>query len=264
MYKVASYCTQCRWHIDVIVDFNGQGTSHGICGRQNAEYPLHHFVYTGDEKKESNGLGAQQGPRDFGFYCTADACPTVVRIDMRPPRLTEHDQELMTNKAQLRRRFEKSRELIGEREGEAMSRSVDGPDFLDTFLRDSLNPVPGKNRIPLLNRKFGKTFWRDCDSMLTKLGFRYTVELNEEEGTEVEAWYLPQPGPQHDPFESSLRTTIEDARYELNTIILGFPENERQNVRHKPMYPVPSQGDIELLLACHDCEFVKISSKTHH
>ncbi|KAF2630104.1 ubiquitin C-terminal hydrolase-like protein [Macroventuria anomochaeta] len=260
VYKVASYCPQCRWHIDVIVEFKDQDSSSQICGRQS-DYPLHHFVYDSDNKKEINGLGAQQAPRTFSFHCTAPACPTSVRIDLRPPRFTEHDQELMMNKAQLRRRFERARELIGEREGETMSRSVDGPDFLDTFLRDSLNPAPGKTRVPLLNRKFAKTFWRDCDSILTKLGFEYTLEENEEEnGPDVEAWHLPRPGEQQDVFQSTLRTTVQDARYELNTMILAVPENERQNVRHQPMYPVPSQGDIEMVLACHDYE--KVAGRT--
>lgn len=169
------------------------------------------------------------------------------------------------NKAQLRRRFDQSRELIGEREGETMARSVDGPDFLNTFLKDSLNPAPGKTRVPLLNRKFAKTFWRDCDSILTRLGFQYTREKSEEEGVaDVEAWYLPKPEEQQDPLQATLQTTIQDARYELNTMILAIPENERLNVRHQPMYPVPSQGDIERILACHDCELAVSFSMFRH
>lgn len=260
IYKSASYCSQCRWHIDVIVDFDNRGSAGKLCGKQNAEYPLHHFVYEGVNGEESNGLGSQRSPRSFNFRCTARTCGISVRIDLKPPRFTEHDQDLLMNKAQLRRRFEQARGVIGEREGETMSRSVDGPDFLDTFLKDSLNPAPGKTRVPLLNRKFAKTFWKDCDSILTRLGFQYTREKSEEEGAEyVEAWYLPKPDDQQDPLQESLRTMIQDARMELNTMILSVPENERQSVRHQPMYPVPSQGDIERILACHDCESALIS-----
>lgn len=161
------------------------------------------------------------------------------------------------NKAQLRRRFEQSRALVDERPGEPIARPVDAPDYLDTFLKDSLNPSPGKTRIPLLNRKFAKTFWKDCDSILKRLGFKYNIEESEDvDGamTKVEAWYLPKPEEEPEPLQSNLRMTIGDARYELNTMILAFPENEREGVRHQPMYPVPSQGDIEQVLACHDCE----------
>lgn len=257
IYKVASYCSQCRWHIDVIVDCKDRGSLHRLCGRQNREFPLHHFVFDGENSEESNGLGSQRAPRSFSFHCTAEPCSASVRIDFKPPRFTEHDQELLMNKAQLRRRFDKARELIGEREGETMSRIVDGPDFLDTFLKDSLNPSPGKNRIPLLNRKFAKTFWRDCDQLLTRLGFQYTREESEEpDAPFIEAWNLPKPESQQDPFETTLRTDIQDARLELNTMILAVPENERQSVRHQPSYAVPSQGDIERILACHDCELV--------
>ncbi|KAJ4990772.1 ubiquitin carboxyl-terminal hydrolase [Stagonosporopsis vannaccii] len=260
-YKSASYCPQCRWHIDVIVNFKEPGFSRQVCGRQNAEYPLHHFVYDGANHEENNGLGSQRTPKSFNFCCTAGPCSISVRIDMKPPHFTEHDQDLLMNKAQLRRRFEQARSLIGEREGETMSRSVDGPDFLDTFLRDSLAPAPGKTRVPLLNRKFAKTFWRDCDSILTKLGFQYTrEESEEEEGEYVEAWHLPKLDQQQDPLRASLRTMIQDARYELNTMILAVPENERQSVRHQPMYPVPSQGDIEMILACHDYD--KVAGRT--
>lgn len=262
-YKSASYCSQCRWHIDVIVNFQNRGCLRQACGRQNAEYPLHHFVYDGTINDENNRLGSQRTPKSFNFRCTAGPCSVSVRMDLKPPHFTEHDQDLLMNKAQLRRRFEQARSLIGERDGETMSRSVDGPDFLDTFLKDSLAPAPGKTRVPLLNRKFAKTFWRDCDPILTKLGFQYTrEESEEEEGGYVEAWHLPKVDQQQDPLEVSLRATIQDARYELNSMILAVPENERQNVRHTPMYPVPSQGDIEMILACHDCRCISISARS--
>jgi len=184
-----------------------------------------------------------------------------VRVDFKPPRFTEHDRDLMMNKAKLRRRYEQAVEKIGDREGETMARCVDGPDFLDTFLRDSLNPVPGKSRIPLMNRKFAKTFWRDCDTILNGLGFQYMREESEgEDSVFNEVWYLPKPEAQQDPFQTTRRSAIQDARYELNSMILAFPEHERQNVRHVPMYPVPSQGDVERVLACHD--YVKLAGRT--
>ncbi|KAF1929045.1 cysteine proteinase [Didymella exigua CBS 183.55] len=257
VHKVASYCTQCRWHIDVIVSVKDQAGRQASCGSQNTEYPLHHFVFDSDGKGESNGIGSQQAPRSFGFHCTSPKCSTLVQIDLKPPRFTEHDQQLMMNKAQLRKRHQDAQVLIGQREGETMARPVDGPDFLDTFLRDSLNPVPGKTQVPLMNRKFAKTFWRDCDSILKKLGFQYVVEESEDadEG-KVEKWCLPKPEAQQDPFEPNLRTIIDDARFELNSMIQAIPEPERLKIRQQPMYPVPSQGDIERILACHDYDKV--------
>lgn len=170
---------------------------------------------------------------------------------MKPPRLSDQDIETLTNQAQLRRRWEAAKQIGGERADNTMARRVDGPDFLNTYLQDSLNPVQGKARIPLLNKKFLKTFGRDCDSILTRLGF--TSEKEENDGEVSEVWNLPRPGAANDVLESTLRNTIEDTRYELNTIILGIPENERLGARHKAMYPSPSRMHIERALACHDC-----------
>lgn len=177
---------------------------------------------------------------------------------MRPPIFSEHDIETLTNQAKLRKRWEVAQHLAGDRADPVMARRVDAPDYLNTYLQDSLNPSKGKARIPLLNKKFLKTFGRDCDSILRRLGFENRQE-EDEEGTLIEAWYLPRPENTAHPLEYTLRTKIEDARYELNTIILSVPENERTNCRHQPMHPLPSRDELERVLACADCMF----SSTH-
>ena len=155
-----------------------------------------------------------------------------------------------------------AKQLAGERADTNMARRVDAPDYLNTYLQDSLNPVKGKARIPLLNRKFLKTFGKDCDSILLGLGFTNSVE-EEDDGTKIEVWYLPKPDEAHDPLESTLRNRIEDARYELNNIILDIPEPERATgCRHQAMFPTPSRGDMEKALACEDCTMLIILMET--
>ena len=170
---------------------------------------------------------------------------------MKPPHLSDQDVETLTNQAQLRRRWETAKQIAGDRADTTMARRVDGLDFLNTYLQDALNPVKGKARIPLLNKKFLKTFGKDCDSILLRLGF--STELEEDDNEVAQVWYLPRPEEAKDPLASTLRTMIEDARYELNTLILGIPENERVGARHRPLYPPPSRDRIESVLACHDC-----------
>ncbi|KAH7378780.1 hypothetical protein BKA66DRAFT_442804 [Pyrenochaeta sp. MPI-SDFR-AT-0127] len=257
VYKVASYCSQCRWHVDITVDFRNSEPSTAPCNKAYHEYPLHHFLFEGEDGSNgSNGLGAQRKPRTYRFRCSAPACPTRVAISIKPPQLSEQDVETLTNQAQLRRRWESAKQLAGDRADTVMARRVDAPDFLNTYLQDSLKPVKGKARIPLLNRKFLKTFGRDCDSILTRLGFTSAVE-EEDDGGMAEVWYLPKPDEPKDPLESTLRNVIEDTRYELNTIILSFSESERSGCRHQPLYPTPSRGDIERMLACNDYSKVK-------
>jgi ubiquitin carboxyl-terminal hydrolase 25/28 len=251
--KIASYCPQCRWHIDVTVDPRGNASTSRTCRKGDTEYFLHHFTLEREsETIGAHGLGAQQAPRTYRFRCSAPQCPVEVQIHMRPPHLSDQDIETLTNQAQLRRRWEAAKAIAGERADTTMARRVDGPDFLNTYLQDALNPSKGKTRIPLLNKKFLKTFGRDCDSILTRLGF--SKEVEEEEGGEpTQVWYLPRPEEAKDAEASALRTTIEDVRIELNSLILSIPENERVNARHKPMYPTPSRDHIERALACHDC-----------
>lgn len=253
IYKVASYCAQCRWHIDVTVDFRTDDTQYRICRKGDTEHCLHHFLFLEENKTAgTNGLSSQQAPRTYSFCCSAPHCPTKVSIHMKPPHISDYDVETLTNQAQLRRRWEVAKQLAGERADTTMARRVDGPDFLNTYLQDALNPARGKARIPLLNKKFLKTFGKDCDSILTKFGF--TTEEEEDNGEFTQVWHLPRLEEAKDPLEPTLRNTIEDARYELNTIVLSIPENERIGARHKPMYPSPSRDIIERALACDDCK----------
>jgi ubiquitin carboxyl-terminal hydrolase 25/28 len=252
-YKVASYCNKCRWHVDVTVDHTKNGPTDKPCGKGNTDYALHHFCYVPqDDSDTTNGLDAQLRRRTYTFYCSAQACPVIVVISFKPPRFSAHDVESLTNQAQLRRRWEAAKQLAGDRADVAMARKVDAPDYLNTYLQDSLKPTKGKARIPLLNKKFLKTFGRDCDSILKSLGFENHQE-EDSDGTISDVWYLPKPDEPASPLDSTLRNTIEDARYELNTIILDMPESERAGCRHTPMWPTPSRGDLERALACVDC-----------
>lgn len=252
IYKIASYCSLCRWHIDVIVDFRNDGSMNRPCKKGDEEYMLHHFLFESDTNhgSDGNGLGSQRTSRTYNFRCSAPPCPVRVQIRMRPPHFSEQDIETLTNQAQLRRRWEAAKQLAGERADTTMARRVDGPDFLNTYLQDSLNPVKGKARVPLLNKKFLKTFGRDCDSILTYLGFRSELEDDDDEVAHV--WHLPKPDESTDLFETNLRSKLEDARYELNTIILSIPEHERTGARHKPLYPAPARDHIERALGCQD------------
>lgn len=239
--KVAAYCSRCRFHFDVRVDCRDNGDRNAPCGPRNPEYPLHHFQFQ-----------RQSGEGTYGFCCSAPRCPADLTIRIAPPRFTDHDVHTLTDRVLLRRRWEAAKALVGDRADGTMARPVDAPDYLNTYLQDSLNPQKGKTRIPLLNRKFLKTFGRDCDSILKKVGFTSAVEIDED-GTEADVWYLPRPSPAGqvlDSVEPTVRNVIEDARYELNTIIINYPERERVNARHVQLKPPSARSFIERALGC--------------
>ncbi|OAF99549.1 cysteine proteinase [Paraphaeosphaeria sporulosa] len=257
VYRVAVYCRICRWHFDIWVDFRDNGLQDHPCRKTDLESPLHHFLFSGEEDPSRSGsLGGHTKPRSYTFYCSADKCPVTLRIRISPPRLSDSDIALLTDPANLRRRWERAKEIDGARADPDMAQPIEGPNYLNTYLFDSFNSTKAKPRIPLLNRKFLKTFGRDCDDMLKKLGFTFAVEVDAE-GNSTDGWYLPRPSEaQHplDSLETTTRNIIEDARYELNAIILSFPESERATARRNPLALVPARNYIELALGCDDYE----------
>jgi ubiquitin carboxyl-terminal hydrolase 25/28 len=256
-YKVAVYCRQCRWHFDIEVDFRDDSPQNRPCRKADSDYPLHHFMYSGEEdSSRSESLGGHNKPRSYTFYCSAPKCPVTLRIRLSPPRLSDSDIALLTDPANLRRRWERSKEMNGERADPDMAKPIDAPNYLNTYLYDSFNPTKGKTRIPLLNRKFFKTFGRDCDEILKKLGFTFAVE-EDAEGISTDGWYLPRPSESQNPWGglgTVSRSIIEDTRFELNAIILGFPESERSTSRRDPVALVPARHYLELALGCDDYE----------
>ena len=241
--------------MDLFIDLREDGSRTVPCQQTSGEYSLHHFVFQNEETSEPYHLGNANAPRVFKFQCSAPLCPAHLRIQIRPPRFSDQHISTMTNRAILRKRLEDAKELGGDRADAQMARSVDALDFLSTYLSDSLKPQKGKSRIPLLNRKFLKTFGRDCDEILTFLGFTHEIEEQEDGGPGAEVWHLPRPAPAGDPLDiGTQRTVIEDALHELSALLLRWPESERSGVRHPLILPVLALNSIERSLGCENCK----------
>jgi len=256
-YKIACFCQKCRLHLDLIVDFRDDGSKNQPCQILSGDYSIHHFIFQEEEEDGSNQMDAfgWTTPRNYRFCCSAPKCPVELQIRLHPPRLSDQDILLMTDRGQLRRRLDAAKRLAGDRADTTMARPVDALDFLSTYLGDSLSPKQGKSRIPLLNRRFVKTFGQDCDNILKKLGFTTAIEI-EESGDSAVVWYLPKPpaAPHALAEDEPERTIVIDARYELHALILAFPEHERTGARHPPVPAQPSITDIQRALGCLDCK----------
>lgn len=252
VFKVACYCPKCKWHLDLLVDQRDDGASTLPCRLSSSEYPLHHFILTGDGQEEHLQSHDDQ-TRTYKFHCSAPRCPVTVTIHMRPAFLKLEWIDLLTDKIHLRQRWEAAKQEVGGRAEGPMARPVDGLDFLGTYLTDSLNPQQGKTKIPLLNRKFLKTFGRDCDEMFTALGFTLDSEKHED-GSCTEFWHLPTPPPAKDPLDPpAQRTCVEDSKHELVSHLLGYPETERQHLRRPVLQPQSAKRMIEQAVHCEDC-----------
>jgi len=173
VYKVSSFCQNCRYHLDLIVDFHDYEIRNMPC--PNKDFPLHHFVYQEEDINGQDVFLNHNIPKTFRFQCSANKCPAELRIRMRPPRLKDQYIRLMTDRTLLRRRLESAKQIDPDRTDYQMARPIDGLDFLIRYMNDSLYPQKGKTRIPLLNRKFLVTYGRDCDEMLSEFGFTCEV-----------------------------------------------------------------------------------------
>ena len=171
VYKIASFCMHCQWHIDLTVDFRDNGSRTLPC-RRNTDFPIHHFIWVGGTKGVHDASANPIFERTSRFQCSAPKCPVDLHIRISPPRLSAQHITLMTSPVLLKKRLDAARELDPARtDHDHPARPVDALDFLSTYLQDSLQPKHGKARIPLLNRKFIKTFGKDCDEILLGLGF---------------------------------------------------------------------------------------------
>jgi ubiquitin carboxyl-terminal hydrolase 25/28 len=149
-------------------------------------------------------------------------------------------------------RLEAAKAIDPDRADENMARPVDALDYLGTYLTDSLQPKTGKTRIPLLNRKFLKTFGKDCDEMLSELGFRRQLERDDDADADVVVWNLPQPQARFSPSDpDNERTLIEDVRYELTSLIMAMSESDRKQIRNATQ-PQPSLAELRRALGCLD------------
>ncbi|KAF2278384.1 cysteine proteinase [Westerdykella ornata] len=241
--KIACFCQKCRWHVDVLVDLREHGSRDSPCRHTSTNYLLHHFI-TDHEAMPSSSVVRPQ-TREFRFNCSAPICPATLTIRMSPPCLTDEEINLLTNKDLLRERLENARRIAGDRADTQVARPIDGLDFLRTYLRDSLEPQENKNRIPLLNRKFLKTFGKDCDALLHRLGFEYKSEPEE-------AWILPAlpKKPEDARADPNERTFVDDVQHELGALILARPEAERTAIR-RPVDPLqPGLMFINRALGC--------------
>ena len=181
MYKVAAFCQECRYHLDLIIDYGESAKCAKPC--PNREYPLHHFLFVPDASLDSlaatnGGANELQQPLEFHFRCTSPTCAALLLVRLRPPRLRNDQLKLLTDERLLQNRRDTAILLDTVRGGDfPLSTPLTALDILHAYLRDSLDLTrpPNKRRIPVLNRKYMVTFGQDCNDLLTDLGFTFSV-----------------------------------------------------------------------------------------
>lgn len=180
IYKKAAYCSQCRCHFVITVDFRDWKDGQTPCNFNDPENPLHHFRVLDSklskDSKDAYKLVVHQ------FACTSATCPVKVEIKIQPPRLSTSMVSLLINRQDILVRGQKEIESDPTRfEGHRPLYPIQVLSNLRTYLHDAGGQT--KKQIARRNKKFRLAFGNDCDSLLSYLGFE--LKLGESSQSEV-------------------------------------------------------------------------------
>ncbi|EKG16632.1 Peptidase C19 ubiquitin carboxyl-terminal hydrolase 2 [Macrophomina phaseolina MS6] len=243
VYKLASYCRLCRYHVSVVVDFR-QGTCTWPC--PNEEYKLHHFIHTPATSRR-DGTEDDGVKESYRFECSSLQCGAILTVEVAPPRLSAEDVRLLSDKRVLEARLQSAKRIDPERPDLQAARPIEGLYILHAYVRDSLNGKGG-SRIPLRNRKFLVTYGEDCDELLLHLGFSKKNAHGEEEA----AWLLPCPPEEWDHLQGdSLRDRLDDTMQELMCLIDRMPHSQKQELKKYNYKPSSAREYLERMFGAY-------------
>lgn len=98
---MAAVCRDCRTHFDVAIEYpRGLGTS--LCGRENRNFPLHHFQYLESHSRTLQGEDAS-GSRELEdkrlFRCSSTGCSASLCITSKLPMLDAKTKRLLDDRS---------------------------------------------------------------------------------------------------------------------------------------------------------------------
>lgn len=179
VYIVAAYCTECRSHLELCLDFRGEGEQLVPCPKKN--WALHHFIYkaeisqnhqmvnnTTNSWKESAWIDTQR------FQCSSPTCSAKLSIRFKPPKLIAEWVSLLTDSRLISQRATKAITEEQERfEGHAVPHPTE---VLYTLRQYIMNAMKGEARkIPGNNKKWLLCLGEPCFDLLQYLGFESDV-----------------------------------------------------------------------------------------
>lgn len=177
VYIVVAICTNCLCHLELTVDYRGEGPSVVPCPKENV--PLHHFLYT---PNDHCGLFPAQEGIDDGtwidtqlFQCSSSSCSARLTVRLRSPILKPEWVALLTDGYLIKARAEKAMSEDPERfEGHAIPSALEVVSNLRTYIRNSMNNSE-ERRILSNNKKWLLCFGEPLADLLLYIGFTRKV-----------------------------------------------------------------------------------------
>jgi ubiquitin carboxyl-terminal hydrolase 25/28 len=183
-YVVAAYCSKCRYHFDVAIDFRIRAGRQTPCRLSDPDNPMHHLrlVESRDAKEyaERGGYSKYDILAEYHRWeCSGAICPAVVDIRITPPRLGKKMLSLITDKQKVHLRGRRVIQADPERfHGSTPSSPLQALSNLRTYLKDARGPKDPENpkKIAKRNRRLLLSFADECDSIFEYLDFKEIME----------------------------------------------------------------------------------------
>ncbi len=175
------YCSACRSHLDVLIDFREGNAFSSPC--PTSSRPLHHFIHRLDLSKPRQ-YGFRGPDPDTGFpwvdeqifQCSASECPARLVILFKPPRLIPDWVKQLTDKFMIKTRAEKAMAEDPKRfEGHAVPVPITVLSNLRTYIWNAVQSPDKSRKIPGHNKQFLLSLGDSCADLLDYVGFTREV-----------------------------------------------------------------------------------------
>lgn len=255
IYVVASYCTRCKHHFTIGVDFTQASRGHLPCHLSNKDNPLHHLrlveSWNIKEQKRENVPFDKYDPviELYRFVCSGAYCPVTVEIKISSPRLPLSILPTLVDAAELEARG--NRVIAGEPE-RYVGLDPLTPTQVFSNLRQYLQDAKAARvqgdlrRIARRNKKYFLAFADECDDLFNYLDFKALTEEGESQNDPSYFWQLPAITDINSDF-------VDDVLVELELLITERPPAEaRANPKIRVTnVPVLASKDISRSLGYH-------------
>lgn len=248
VWKIAMYCSVCRSHLDLLIDFQEGSPFSEPC--PTGSRPLHHFIRRPElSKPRQHGFLAPDPVTGFPwvdeqhFQCSAAECSARLVIYFKPPRLVPDWVKQLTDKFMIKTRAEKAMAEEPKRfEGHAVPLPVNVLSNLRVYIWNAIQTPEKSRKIPGHNKQFLLSLGESCADLLEYVGFK----------REGEDWLPPKPEvPAPDYLTNSLNIRLDDLLRELSVLIVERPADERVTINSQYV-PEWAKKDLGAVLGCLD------------
>ncbi|KAL9124680.1 MAG: hypothetical protein Q9217_006011 [Psora testacea] len=261
----ACYCSLCRSHLDLCVGYNSEISNVTPCPTK--DWPLHHFVHRPERSKpRSAELNEVKARHEFAwhdlqhFECSAIQCGAQLRIQFKPPRLTNDWVSLLIDNFIIKARAEKAIAKDPEKfEGYAAPTPGTVLENLARLLSAAMHYEEGRRPYQRNGRNWLLNFGEPCAGLMEYMGFtsdvRHTttiVNIVGTNGVQGGDWQWPRINPSPElPYTDPLQTLLDDVQKEVIVLMSQRPDDERRSAKFD-FVPELATKEVRLALGCPD------------